>query len=182
MMLASVTAKGFGATDLLLEQVVAQLGCDGFSVLGALRVLGQTGENPHCNSDLLLLPKGPVVRITQDLGAGSEACRMDAGALEEAVGLATARLKSEGADLVVLNKFGLRESEGHGFRTLIAAAVERRIPVLVGLSETHRPAFESFAGEMATALPPNVEAILAWCRTVSRPSKDPSSPSARALS
>lgn len=93
---------------------------------------------------------------------------MDAGAIEEAVGLATARLVAEGGDLVVLNKFGLSETEGRGFRSLIAEALGRGLPVLIGLSETHRPAFERFADDMATALPPTEEAVLEWCRETMR--------------
>ncbi len=166
MAIATVTVAGPGATDRLLASVFDRLDDEGVRVLGALRALGQGGEVEHCESTLQLLPDGPMVRITQDLGDGSAACRMDAGALEEAVGLASARLGADGGDLVVLNKFGLSEAEGRGFRTLIAGALERGIPVLIGVSETHRAAFERFAGDMAIALPPEQDAILEWCREV----------------
>ncbi len=89
---------------------------------------------------------------------------MDAGALEEAAGLASARLAAHGGDLVVLNKFGISEAEGRGFRSLIAEALERDLPVLVGLPEVHRTAFERFADGMATVLPPEEAAVAAWCR------------------
>ncbi|MFX0541873.1 DUF2478 domain-containing protein [Roseovarius sp. S4756] len=161
-----------GATDRLLDAVVSRLIDDGIRVAGALRALAQGGGNGHCDSDLRLLPDGPVVRITQDLGAGSTACRMDAGALEAAVGLATAQLSAEGADLVVLNKFGLSEAEGRGFRALIAEALGRGVPVLIGVSDTHRAAFERFADGMATTLPPDEESVLAWCREMAQPATD----------
>lgn len=172
MALASVTSVERRATDRLLAGVVARLIKEGFRVAGALRPITLAGDKGHCDSDLWLLPDGPVVRITQDLGAGSTACRMDAGALEEAVGLATARLVADGADLVVLNKFGLSEAEGRGFRALIAEALGREVPVLTGLSDTHRAAFERFADGMATALPPDEAAILAWCRAMVRTGAD----------
>lgn len=168
MTLASVTSGKCGATDRLLAAVVERLVDDGVRVVGALRPIAQGGGAGHCDSDLRLLPDGPVVRITQDLGAGSTACRMDAGALEEAVGLATARLAAEGADLVVLNKFGLSEAEGRGFRALIAEAFGRGVPVLIGLPDTHRAAFEQFADGMADALPPDETAIFDWCRAMVR--------------
>jgi len=60
---------------------------------------------------------------------------MDAGALEEAVGIALARLAEDGADLIVLNKFGLSETQGRGFRALIVDALGRDVPVLVGLTD-----------------------------------------------
>ena len=164
MRLASVSAQGRGETDRLLEAVVAQLSTEGCKVLGALRATDPRDAAP-CNSDLRLLPDGPVLRITQDLGAGSTACRMDAGALERGVGIVMARLAAEGADLIVLNKFGLSEAEGRGFRSLISDAVVRGVPVLTGLTEAHRRAFEQFADGMHTSLPSDETAILRWCRT-----------------
>ncbi|MFU8834981.1 MAG: DUF2478 domain-containing protein [Roseovarius sp.] len=157
-------AVGRGATDWLLSRVVARLKDEDVRVLGALRPVAPGRSEEQCNSDLLLLPDGPVVRITQDLGSGSQACRMDAGALEAAVGQATARLAGQGADLVVLNKFGLSEAEGRGFRSLIGEALAQGVPVLIGVSETHRAAFETFADGMAEKLPPDEDAVLGWCR------------------
>ena len=83
MPLASVMASGHGATERLLTGVVARLKDDGVRVAGALRAASVGAGTAHCDSDLFLLPDGPLVRITQNLGAGSSACRMDAGALEE---------------------------------------------------------------------------------------------------
>lgn len=164
--LASVTVGGRGATDRLLSGIVSRLRDEDVRVLGALRPVAPGRAEAQCDSDLLILPDGPVVRITQELGAGSHACRMDAGALEEAVGLATARLVEQGADLVVLNKFGLSEAEGRGFRSMIGVALARGVPVLTGVSETHRAAFETFADGLAETLPDDESAVLDWCRMV----------------
>ena len=165
MHLASVTAAGSAASDRLLGDVVARLRAEGARVLGALRPVRPDGDPGFCESDLWLLPDGPTVRITQDLGPGSSACRMDAAALEDAVGRVMARFTADGADLIVLNKFGLSEAEGRGFRALIAEALARGIPVLTGLSETHRAAFEHFAEGLGVALPPEEKTVLAWCRS-----------------
>lgn len=78
------------------------------------------------------------------------------------MGLASTRLKADGADLVILNKFGLSEAEGRGFRALIVEALGIGLPVLIGLSPTHRVAFECFSGGLATSLPPYEGAILEW--------------------
>jgi len=166
MRLAGVAGRGRGDTDRVLASVADRLARDGVRLLGALRPVSPDAEAGRCDSDLWLLPDGPRLRITQDLGAGSTACRMDAGAFEDAVGLATSRLHAGGAALVVLNKFGLGEAEGRGFRALIAEALGRGVPVLTGVPETHRAAFDRFAEGMATCLPPDEGAILAWCRCV----------------
>lgn len=167
-LLATVSAPGRGATDRVLARVADQMKHDGIRLLGALRAARGAGASGHCDSDLTLLPDGPGARITQYLGAGSTACRMDAGALEAAVAIVTDRLTGEGADLLILNKFGLSEAEGRGFRALMAEALGRGIPVLVGLTPAHRAAFDRFADGMATALPPDEAAILAWCRAAVR--------------
>lgn len=164
MDLACVTGQGRGATDRLLAAVADRLARDGVRIVGALRPVSPDPGADHCDSDLWLLPAGPLVRITQDLGAGSTACRMDAGVFEEAVALAASRLHSKRVDLVVLNKFGLSESEGRGFRALIADALGKGVPVLTGVSETHRAAFDDFAGGLAARLPPEEDAVLDWCR------------------
>ncbi|WP_377194292.1 DUF2478 domain-containing protein [Ruegeria meonggei] len=171
--LASVSVQGRGATDQLLSAVVARLQAEGIRVGGALRRQETQGETSICNNDLWLLPDGPIARITQDLGVGSTACRMDAGALEEAAGTATARLIAGGIDLIVLNKFGVSEAEGRGFRALIVEAQSRNVPVLIGVSAAHRAAFERFAGDMATELSPKESAILTWCLTAAKPTASP---------
>lgn len=165
MQLAGVTGQAGAATDRLLSAVADRLAQDGVRLSGALRPAAAGIGTGRCSSDLWLLPDGPLVRITQDLGPGSSACRMDAGAMEEAAGLATSRLLAGGVDLVLLNKFGLSEAEGRGFRTLIAEALGRGVPVLTGVSATHRKALDHFAESLVTYLPPEEDRVLAWCRS-----------------
>jgi hypothetical protein len=105
------------------------------------------------------------LRISQDLGPQARGCRLDPAALETAVGLVAAGLSS-GADLLIVNKFGKHESEGRGFRSVIAEAVAMDIPVLVGLNALNRPAFESFAEGLAIQLPSDPAALMAWVEDV----------------
>ena len=81
MRLACVSAEGRGATDHLLAAIVERMGSEGFRLAGALRAVGPGAGAGHCDSALRLLPDGPVIDITQNLGTGSAACRMDAGCL-----------------------------------------------------------------------------------------------------
>jgi hypothetical protein len=166
MRLAGITGQGRGTTDRLLAAVADRLTQDGIRLAGALRPAAPGVGSGHCDSDLWLLPEGPLARITQDLGSGSNACRMDAGAFEGAVGVVASRLRAGDVDLVILNKFGLSEAEGRGFRAVIAEALGRGVPVLTGVSDTHRAAFERFAESMSLHLPPEEDAILDWCRSV----------------
>ena len=46
---------------------------------------------------------------------------------------------------------------------LISEALARGVPVLTGLSETHRAAFDRYADGMATILAPTEDAVMDWC-------------------
>jgi hypothetical protein len=111
--------------------------------------------------DVLVLPDGPVIRISQSLGAGARGCRLDPEALEQAVAAAEARLAA-GVDLVIVNKFGKHEAEGRGFRTLIAEAVALDVPVLVGVNRLNAARLEEFVGVAVPRIDPSPEALAAW--------------------
>jgi len=114
--------------------------------------------------DLKVLPRGPTIRISQYLGRASESCRLDPQALETAAALTDVQLAT-GADLLLINKFGKLESKGRGFRTTIADALLRDVPVLVGLNRLNEAAFMDFTEGRATNLPPDLATLENWaCR------------------
>lgn len=160
MRIAYTMAPGRGDTDLVLAALARRLAARGLKCCGTVQINTDRGSGP-CDMDVQVLPEGPVLRISQDLGPGARGCRLDPQALETAVGLAAARLRT-GADLLIVNKFGKHEAEGRGFRAVIAEALERDIPVLLGVNGLNLAAFESFAGGLARPLPPEEGALLAW--------------------
>lgn len=149
-----------GATDAVLTEVAARLLAEGVAVAGAVQ--SNTGCDIHCDMDVRVLPDGPVIRISQRLGAGSSGCRLDAGALEVAVMEVAARLA--GARLLVVNKFGKHEAEGRGFRQMLAEVAGDGVPVLIGINSMNRQAFFDFAGDLAEEVAP--ERALDWARLV----------------
>lgn len=161
MKIAYTMAPGRGDTDLLLLRLAETLALRGVKSGGTVQVNTDHDSHP-CDMDVKVLPDGPTLRISQNLGAASTGCRLDPSALEEAVGLVAARL-SEGTDLLIVNKFGKHEAEGRGFRTVIAEAIALDIPVLVGLNALNLEAFLEFAGPEAERLEPAAESILRWC-------------------
>lgn len=165
MRIATVTADQRGLVDAVLAEVAERLVGERVRLAGVVRAPA-TGVHAHrCDMDLAVLSTDRAIRITQDLGAHSASCRLDAGALESAVAAVEASL-ARPVDLLILNKFGQREAEGRGFRDVIGAALARDIPVLLGLPQTQRAAFDRFAAGLSQALPPDPTAILAWCRRV----------------
>jgi len=165
MNLAYTMAPGRGDTDLILFKLASALASRGLRCCGTVQINSEREDAGPCDMDVQVLPDGPILRISQDLGRSSRGCRLDPAALETAVGLAAARL-SCGADVLLINKFGKHEAEGRGFRGLIADALVMDIPVIVGINALNLPAFEEFAAGLATCLPPEGDALEKWVADV----------------
>lgn len=161
MNIACVMAPGRGDTDLLLSGVARGLLSAGYRPAGAVQINTERPCEGPCDMDVQVIPEGPVIRISQSLGDGSRGCRLDPEALETAVGHVEARL-AEGADCLIVNKFGRHEAEGRGFRGAIAEALSLGIPVLVGLNGLNAPAFDEFTGGLAEQLEPEEAVLRGW--------------------
>lgn len=160
MKLGYVALAGRGETDAFLAGLAQHMQTRGLRLAGTVQINIDRDCGHLCDMDLMLLPDGPVVRISQDLGAGSTGCRLDAGALETAVALSRDRLA--GADLLIVNKFGKHEAEGRGFRELIAEALSRGLPVLTGVNSQNLAAFQTFSDRAAERLSPDIDSVLTW--------------------
>jgi nucleoside-triphosphatase THEP1 len=160
MNIAFTMAPGRGDTDLLLARFATGLARRGYRTSGTVQINTEREGGP-CDMDVQVLPDGPVICISQHLGSASKGCRLDPAALESAVGLVETSLAT-GADCLIVNKFGKHEAEGRGFRPLIAEALSRDIPVLVGLNRLNAPAFHAFTEGWAVELPPRIGDLTAW--------------------
>ena len=161
MQIAYVSASGSGAVDRLVLRLARRLAAMGLRTSGIVQINTERPDSAVCDMDVQVLPDGPVLRISQRLGPGARGCRLEPAALEEAAGLVLAGL-ARGADVLLVNKFGKHEADGRGFRPLIADALSRDIPVVLGVSKLSLPAFLDFAGETAEFLVPDVEKLLNW--------------------
>lgn len=169
MKIAYTMAPGRGDTDLLLLAIAETLGSKGFRTCGTVQINTERDGGP-CDMDVKVLPDGPTLRVSQDLGKASKGCRLDPHALETAVGLVALHLEN-GADVLIINKFGKHEAEGRGFRAVIAEAISRDIPVLVGVNRLNFDAFLHFVGSDAIRLEPRADQILKWIGDASNPAK-----------
>ncbi len=162
MDIAFVSAEESRRTDEVLSTVAAQAMAEGIRLAGAVQPGGTDVPGEKCRIILNLLPEGPVRDISLDLGTGATACRLDAGALEEAAMVVMDRLP--GAEALIVNKFGKQEAAGRGLVTAMGEAAERGVPILVGVSPEWLAAFDAFAGGDALRLPDDPVAVLAWLR------------------
>jgi len=161
--IAVVRAKERGETDRLISETAAFLLAQGVNLAGIVKVLGEDDDANQCREMAVqVLPDGAVIAITQDLGEGSDACKLDPGAIAQAVA-EVERQPIENVQLFILNKFGPQEADGRGFRDAIATALAAGIPVLVGVGGSSRAGFDAFVDGLAETLPSDAGAIRDWC-------------------
>jgi hypothetical protein len=164
MKLAYVTLQGRGRIDALITEVAALLAAEGVRLAGTVQSNHERPDRRKCDMDLVVLPDGPIVRISEDRGDLARGCTLDSGALEQTVVEVQERLGA--AEVLIVNKFGKREAEGKGLVPVIAEALERGLPVLIGVNGLNLAAFLMFAGEEVFALPTDVPSVANWCKSM----------------
>ncbi len=163
--LAAVPFETGDRIDAVFEAVVRSVQERGCEVVGYLQREISEGEGCCPATFLEDVRCGDRTRITQALGSGSRGCRLDPQALAEVAGRLLLRIE-QGAGLLVLNRFGKGESEGHGFRPVIEKAVDCGIPVLTAVKSTYLEAWNAFGAGVATTIAPTPDDVLAWCLSV----------------
>jgi len=83
------------------------------------------------------------------------------------VGERIARILDEGADILIVNRFGRQEREGKGLAHLVAHALGADIPVVIAVPTHHFPDWITFASGMTVKLHCDRESLDAWWRLVS---------------
>ncbi len=165
MYLAYVTTTDRGATDRLLSAVAEHLLNADARLAGVVQTNTECADSSKCDMDVRVLPEGETIRISQSLGTQARGCRLDPAALEQAVGYVTASL-DDNPQLLIINKFGKHEADGRGFRPVIAEALARDIPVLVGVNGLNNEKFQEFTGGAAEEITPDLQEIVSWFNRV----------------
>ena len=161
-MLGYVTTQGRGLADRLLADLADDLRARGWKLAGVVQVNLDRHPDRLCDMELHVLGKNHYVRISQDLGPHARGCRLDAGGLEQAVGLVEADLATRPA-LLIINKFGKSEAEGRGFRNVIGMALAEGIPVLTAVSQHNLQGFMAFSDGLAEPVSADADSLLCWC-------------------
>ncbi len=164
-MLGYVTSEERGTVDRLLSEVARVLSEQGWLLAGVVQENLERASGGPCDMDLHVLATDHRIRISQNLGAMAQGCRLDPVGLEQAAGLVEQVLDGAGGArprLLIVNKFGKQEIEGRGFRPLIGRALMQDIPVLVAVNALNMRAFQDFAAGMGQSIEPSPEAILHW--------------------
>ncbi|WP_193178634.1 DUF2478 domain-containing protein [Oricola nitratireducens] len=169
-MLGYVTSDERGAVDRLLTEAARVLSEQGWPLAGVVQENFEDASGGPCDMVLHVLATDRAIRISQNLGAMAQGCRLDPVGLEQAAGLVEGVLN--GADgvrprLLIINKFGKQEIEGRGFRPLIGRALSEDIPVLTAVNALNMRSFQDFAAGMGRPIEPSLGEILDWAKATS---------------
>ena len=149
--------------DALLRGFAADLNKNGSRAVGLVQLGHPLADPPQLSA--LLLHSGDTMRLFQDLGRGSTGCKLEVGQLL-AAGSRVAQAIDDGADLVIINRFGRQEIEGKGLSYLIERALSAEIPVVIAVPDARLAAWKVFSDGMAVHLPCDRAALDGWWSAV----------------
>ncbi len=133
------------AADRMLRLLAVELIERGVRLAGLVQLNEPRPGRSRCDMTLEDLASGDQVGISQDRGPHARGCALDIGQLLSATEMVRASL-ADAPDLVILNKFGKTESEGGGFRDLIAEAVGLGLPLLIAVPWRNLESWRLFSG------------------------------------
>lgn len=152
MSMPSITAVVYDSGNDVAEclaSIVISAKRHGFCVRGLLEERSGAPERHRCDMALRLIGSDRLIKISQDRGQHAKGCRLDLGELTRAADLLAYELLHTRCDLLLINKFGKSECEGTGLRHLVAQAIEKNVPVIIGVPLNNLAAWRAFAGDLS---------------------------------
>lgn len=147
--------------EALFRQIVDTCRAAGIATAGVLQHLAFAGADRRCDVLLEDLATGHRTALFENRGPGARGCRLDEAALAKATARVEGSLENR-PDVLILNKFGKVECDGGGLRDLIAKAIDRGIPVVIGVPRRNLESWRSFVGEFAVELSDQMEEVARW--------------------
>lgn len=143
------------------EAIVAHCRGQGLRAAGVLQHPVCSDAAGHCDVALEELTTGRRTDLFENRGPGAQGCRLDVAALAE-VNAQVARSLDAAPQLLILNKFGKVEAEGRGLLDLIAIAIDRGIPVVIGVPIRNLEAWRNFTGGLSTEFSSDPSETMDW--------------------
>jgi hypothetical protein len=154
--------------DQILRDFAADLNRRGYRAVGLVQLGHHCVDAPKLSA--MLVHSGEELQLFQDLGgcaardngkAVARGCRLDVGQLLNA-GVQVASAIDQGADLVIVNRFGRQEREGKGLSYLIERALSADIPVVIAVPSHRFADWIKFADGMSVKLHCDLGSLNAW--------------------
>jgi hypothetical protein len=162
--LAALVYEPHEDPDRVLRGFASDLNGRGYRAVGLVQLGHHCVDAPTLT--VMLVHSGEELQMFQDLGACAKGCRLDVDRLLDA-GEQIAQAIDEGADLVIVNRFGRQEYEGKGLSHLVERALSADIPVVIAVPRHRFADWIRFADGMSVKLRCNRKALEAWWRAVS---------------
>jgi nucleoside-triphosphatase THEP1 len=159
--IAALHGAPSAAIQELLLAFARTMSREGLRVAGVVEIADCKPSGGCKSLSVRDLTSGETFSISQDLGAGSMACNLDPAGLLRACGKVEQAI-SEGADLVILSKFGKLEAARSGLSDAFRAAVLADIPVLTAVPAPVLDEWERFAGPLSEFVDPRAESLEKW--------------------
>ncbi|ABE38198.1 hypothetical protein RPD_0960 [Rhodopseudomonas palustris BisB5] len=149
--------------DGVLQAFAADLNARGYRSVGLVQFGHRQADAPRLSARLV--HNGEELPLYQDLGLQATGCALDPGRLLDA-GARVASAMEQGADLLIINRFGQHESEGQGLLHLIVQALSADIPLVIAVPSHRFDAWIRFADGMSVRLRCDRQVLDAWWSTL----------------
>lgn len=159
--IAAVVYRPTDQAESFMAAAARALAARGVRLGGVVQHNNRVTEDAPCAMELEDLASGTRFALSQSLGRGSEACRLDPEALARAAVVLRGAIEAD-AELLIVNKFGGLEAGGGGLRAEMGLAALAGIPLLTAVGERYLAEWDTFTGGAAVTLPLDVDAIVAW--------------------
>jgi hypothetical protein len=155
-----------GAATADIQKLLARFAerriAEGLRVAGVIEEPAGGVDCGVCDSLVLRETAGStIIPITQNLGSGSSSCKLDSAGLAAGCQAVVAAIE-QGADVVVLSKYGKIEAEGGGLLDAFRAAAEAGVPCLTGVKPSFSGHFLEYAGGYSQWIEASEAALEAW--------------------
>lgn len=165
--IAAIVYSTRGAADGPMTALASSLRERGLRVRGLVQQESYDGPGGARRMMLTDLESGERFDISQKLGAGAGSSCVDPGVLAGA-SAALRRALTEGADLVVVSRFGELEAAGGGFAAEMLELMGEGVPLLTAVSTRFLESWRRFTGGTGAELAPDVETLTAWFSRLGR--------------
>jgi len=154
--------------DAVLAVAVESLRSQGVRVAGLLQRFGDVLPGGKRSMYVEDLSSGELIRLDLPRGPGASGCTLDPDGLARAASALRQAVRAR-PDLLMVNRFGKQEAEGHGLRAELAEAVCNRLPTVVAVPQSLTAEWEKFIGAPGHLIPPSASEIVNWFSRRSRP-------------
>lgn len=163
--LAALIFRDNEAVNEIVSDFAASLKSRGHRIAGMIQAV-DLAQPCDCREVFLRdVATGEAISILQDLGRGSQSCRVDTTALAEAAHR-VARALASAPELLFVNRFGKLEADGLGLYAEIGAAAAAGIPTVVCVSMKFIDPWRRFTMGLDEELPCSAAALERWWAAV----------------